>query len=234
VYPSTTTLAASGWKTTESPMVWLLPYLEQQNLFNLIKGQGSSTGPVTNYATGSPVVIKAYQCPSDVTMKTAPATVGSRASYAANGQVFGTIHTAPGTTAVTWPSNGWHGGTRIPTDIPDGVSNTIFWTEKLAYCELPAAGAGGTRWGANGNGSWMAVVGRGPNGSPHLSPNIVPQFNVTNPLKCAWYWPSSSHTGGLIVGMGDGSVRLVNQGISQVVFNIAMVPNDQLPLPSSW
>jgi prepilin-type processing-associated H-X9-DG protein len=62
----------------------------------------------------------------------------------------------------------------------------------------------------------------------------VPQFHVTNSLNCAWYWPSSSHTGGLMVGMGDGSVRLVNQGVSQVVFNIAMVPNDQLPLPGSW
>jgi prepilin-type N-terminal cleavage/methylation domain-containing protein len=223
-YPSTATKASTGL-AVESPLVWLLPYVEQQNLFNQIKAVGTSA----NWAATHNNVIKTYRCPSDVTLK---GTGSGTASYAANGQVFGTIITAPGTTAVTWKS--WNGGTRVPTDIPDGVSNTIFWAEKLAHCALPAAGVGGTNWPGQGGGSHEAVVGRGPNGSPRLSPHIVPQFHVTNSLNCAWYWPSSSHTGGLMVGMGDGSVRLVNQGVSQVVFNIAMVPNDQLPLPGSW
>jgi hypothetical protein len=38
----------------------------------------------------------------------------------------------------------------------------------------------------------------------------------------------------MIVGLGDGSVRSDNQGISQVTFNIAMLPNDGLTLPSDW
>ena len=67
-----------------------------------------------------------------------------------------------------------------------------------------------------------------------LSPNINPQFNVTNSDSCFYYWPSSSHTGALIVGLGDGSVRNISTGISQTTFNIAMVPNDGLPFPSDW
>ena len=33
---------------------------------------------------------------------------------------------------------------------------------------------------------------------------------------------------------GDGHVRNISQGISQNTFNIALVPNDGLPLPSDW
>jgi prepilin-type N-terminal cleavage/methylation domain-containing protein len=221
-YPSTASKATTGL-AVESPLVWLLPYVEQQNLFAAIKLVGTSSGWGSH---GN--VIKTYQCPSDVTMKgIAP---GAATSYAANGQVFGTIQTVPLTTNIIHFA--WTGGTKVPTDIPDGTSNTIFWTEKLTNCTKGAAG--GTRWPGQGAGTYEAVVGRGPVGGPSISPNLVPQFNVTNALSCAWYWPSSGHTSALQVGMGDGSVRLVNQGINASVFNIAMVPNDNLPLPGSW
>jgi prepilin-type N-terminal cleavage/methylation domain-containing protein len=235
-YPSTTP------STFVAPvMVWILPYVEQDNLFQKIKAGGvittsgngpGDTPPGTNWGARSPVGVKIYLCPSDVTLKGASGLPGSQASYAANGQVFGTIATTPGAPAVTWKN--WNGGTKVPRDIPDGVSNTIFWSEKLAFCNLPAAGAsGGTHW-AGGTGNSSPTVGRGANGTVHLSPNIEPQFGITNSLKCAWYWPSSSHTGALIVGLGDGSVRLLNSGISKLTFNVAMVPNDNVPLAKDW
>jgi hypothetical protein len=34
--------------------------------------------------------------------------------------------------------------------------------------------------------------------------------------------------------MGDGSVRAISSSIIQNTFNIALVPNDGLPLPSDW
>jgi prepilin-type N-terminal cleavage/methylation domain-containing protein len=234
-YPSTTpgTLKAA-------PTVWILPYVEQDNLFKQIQAGGvittSGSGPPagTNWASNSPVGIKIYLCPSDVTLKGASGTAGSQASYAANGQVFGTINTTPGAPAVSWKS--YNGGTKIPRDIPDGVSNTIFWSEKLAHCTMVGAGGltGATHW-AGGTGQNCPVVGRKPlTSEPSLSPALQPQFNITNPLKCVWYWPSSSHTGALIVGLGDGSVRLLNSGISQLTFNVAMVPNDNVPLAGDW
>jgi type II secretory pathway pseudopilin PulG len=234
VYPSTVTSTLQA-----PPTVWILPYVEQDNLFQQIKAGGvittSGSGPPagTNWASQSPVGVKIYLCPSDVTLKGASGTAGSQASYAANGQVFGTITTVPLSTAVTWIN--WKGGTRVPRDIPDGASNTIFWSEKLARCtKLGTDGVvGGTHW-AGGEGSSSPTVGRKQNGVPFLSPNLMPQFNITNSLNCVYYQPSSSHTGALIVGLGDGSVRLLNSGISQDTFNRAMVPNDNLPLGGDW
>jgi prepilin-type N-terminal cleavage/methylation domain-containing protein len=237
-YPST----AAG--TLVAPaMVWLLPFIEQDNLFQQIKTTGLSTSgngpadtpPGNNWASNSPVGIKIYLCPSDVTLKGASGLPGSQTSYAANGQVFGTIATAPGVAQIT--SYKWTGGTRVPRDIPDGVSNTIFWSEKLARCTKGAT-AGGTHW-AGGTGSSSPNVGTNSagtvaQGAPGMSPNLVPEFNITNSANCLYYQPSSSHTGALIVGLGDGSVRLLNSGISQLTFNIAMVPNDGNPLPADW
>jgi prepilin-type N-terminal cleavage/methylation domain-containing protein len=219
----------------EPPTIWILPYMEQDNLFNSIATNytGTNNNPPYN-GKNCPVVIKTYQCPSDVTLKAGVANLGAPgpfASYGANGQVFGTI-TPPVVTANPWSTFNWHGGTRVPTDIPDGVSNTIFWTEKLSFCTL--GGTGWTLWSCNGNGARMAAVGASQASKAHLPPNIKPQFNIFNANNCVYDFPSSSHTGGLQVGMGDGSVRLVNSGVSQGTFNLAMVPNEGGTLGPDW
>jgi type II secretory pathway pseudopilin PulG len=216
--------------------MWLLPYIEQQALFNTVTKVGTE-GRINPGGT----IVKTLQCPSDVTLKTGQSALGHPlgyfASYGSNGQVFGTIITTPGTPTVTkWAENG---GTVIPRDIPDGLSNTIFFTEKVAYCANPV---GATEWTDTGTGHLSPLVGNGNSGvgTTGLSPNIQPQFNINNASapNCLYYWPTSSHTGVLIVGLGDGSVRNVSQGISSnktpFTFNIALVPNDGLPLPSDW
>jgi len=38
----------------------------------------------------------------------------------------------------------------------------------------------------------------------------------------------------MLAGLGDGSVRSIPSGISQLTFNLAMIPNDGLPMPSDW
>jgi prepilin-type N-terminal cleavage/methylation domain-containing protein len=231
MYPST---ATTGLKA--SVMVFILPHLEQDNLYQLIQATvtvANPNGVLTTWNGNSPVIIKSFQCPSDVTFKLAGGTPGSNVSYGANAQVFGTIKptvVVSGNPVVTWSS--WKGGTRLPTDIPDGVSNTIFWTEKLANCS-----GTNNRWAGQGGNSTPVVGAPFPNATtaPNgLAPNIVPLFNVTNSNGCVFYQPSSSHTAVLQVGMGDGSVRSVNRGISQTTFNIAMVPNDSLTLPADW
>jgi prepilin-type N-terminal cleavage/methylation domain-containing protein len=231
----------SGSPPKTNAMVFILPYLEQQNLYAQIQAAGNSGA----WNGGSNVFIKTYQCPSDVTLKAAQATgtLESFASYGMNGQVFGTTITKPNFTPPTVMKWSETGGTMIPRDIPDGMSNTIFWVEKLGFCDEPSppgpstlyGQTGGTRWAADGTQIWSPRIGLATGHAPlSFSPNIVPQFNINNPSNCAFIWPSSSHTGALIVALGDGSVRNINQGVSQLTFNIAMVPNDGLTLPSDW
>jgi hypothetical protein len=45
---------------------------------------------------------------------------------------------------------------------------------------------------------------------------------------------TSGHTAVVIVGMGDGSVRNLSQGLSQYSYSLALIPNDGLPLGSDW
>jgi prepilin-type N-terminal cleavage/methylation domain-containing protein len=213
--------------------MWLLPYMEQQALFNTVQKVGTE-GQINPGGT----VVTTLQCPSDVTLNVGMSalnlTSGYFASYGANMQVFGTITTTPGTTTVTSAIE--NGGNRYPASIPDGTSNTIFFTEKVAYCGTPQ---GATEWTDTGIGHLSALIGNSGDGAPNggttaTSPNIKPQFSVNNANSCLYYWPSSSHTGVLIAGLGDGSVRNISQNISQNTFNIALVPNDGLPLPSDW
>ncbi len=234
-YPST---AAAGTMIAP-PTVWILPFMEQQNLFDQVQASYPTTPPfkgIGSWWHKSTVIIKTYQCPSDVTLKRAPTatghTLGSFTSYGANGQVFGTIELAvPNTTTIKkfW----WTGNTQIPRDIPDGQSNTIFWSEKLAYCDGNKL-EGKTDWADNQLGNGMASVGNHLHAPLSWSPGLIPQFNINNPSLCFRWAPSSSHTGALLVGLGDGSVRTINSGISQTTFNIAMVPNDGTTLGTDW
>jgi prepilin-type N-terminal cleavage/methylation domain-containing protein len=234
-YPSTaTTMSVNA-------LIWILPFVEQQNLFAQIEVKGSGA----SWNGGSAVMIKTYQCPSDVTLKagTALSSLQSFASYAVNGQVFGTITTKAGVSPPTVTKFSEAGGTVLPRDIPDGMSNTIFWVEKLGLCTNNATGQCGnghcgTHWAADGTQAYAPRIGYQTSSTFSYSPQLQPQFNINNASSCYWYWPSSSHTGALIVGLGDGSVRNISQGISSIAapytFNIAMVPNDGLPLGSDW
>jgi len=45
---------------------------------------------------------------------------------------------------------------------------------------------------------------------------------------------STPHTGGMIVALGDGSVRVVTRGVSAATWVNACVPNDGVTLGSDW
>ncbi len=258
-YPSATPPGAGA---VGNPFIWLLPFVEQQNLFTQMGYPAAAANPnepmggiwppgtAGPYSTGCPSVIKIYQCPSDATLKEGStlATQGSFASYGANTLVFGTTSITR-QTAGTVASTTWRGNTHIPTDIPDGMSNTIFWTEKLAYCRKNNI-EGGTLWAnifavgtvpsswLNGN-AGLPLVGWAPIQivlSASTPDWMIPisQIGVTNPADCAYSLPSSSHTGVMQVGLGDGSVRQISQSMAQLTFNIAMIPNDGLTLGSDW
>ncbi len=230
----------TGWQT-ECPLTFILPFIEQQNLYHDIRAQGGINpgGGALDYNGKSPVIPPIYFCPSDATRASAPAilpgeTIQSFGGYAVNGHVFGRVTTSVVGGVPVCSNFVWADYKRIPAGIPDGVSNTIFWTDKVAVCSNAVSGKGGTRWAARGKGPWMATIGDVESTGEHLSPTLVPQTGVGNPANCDWFNPSSSHTAGLNVGLGDASVRFISAGIGQLTFNIALVPDDGLVLGSDW
>jgi prepilin-type N-terminal cleavage/methylation domain-containing protein len=213
-----------------STLMWLLPYMEQQALFNTVQKVGTE-GQINPGAT----LVKTFQCPSDATINVGVGALalssGYFASYGANLQVFGTM-TKTGGVNVTSTSE--IGGNKW-ANITDGLSNTIFFTEKVAYCSTPV---GATEWTDTGVGHLCALIGNSGSGAPNaglaaVSPNILPQSGV-NSDNSEYYWPSSCHSGVLLAALGDGSVHVISGSISQTTFNIALVPNDGLTLPADW
>jgi prepilin-type N-terminal cleavage/methylation domain-containing protein len=237
----------------EGGLLWhLLPWIEQGNLYKsawTMKDPFNGIGVLTYSEYGSPAggeddddwdtgatpyaqaqVVKIYRCPSDPTLQEGAQgpwrwTAGS---YATNGQVF--------------QGNRWYTDYgRYPGSISDGTNNTIFFTEKEAVGDGNCPGsrtAGYNYWadwgpdtGSTGlSGSWGVVswlaqpVGIGAN-YPLISPI---------PGRACSSAPSTGHTGGIMVGMGDGSVHLVAQGISAASWWYAMTPHGGEVLGSDW
>jgi len=185
----------------------ILPYIEQDTLLkaSLVNpdpdGRNGANPTYSQWTT--PIqssMVPVYNCPSD------PTTRGDdrgRTTYAANGQIFRHNY--------NWGNVGL---TRFPAAIQDGVSNTIFYTEKLRqtfncsgccnnYCDnfWPD-------WGpqfASGQDCGGIVIG----------PGSIFQTNCKGQVSsCDGNRASSSHLAGIHAAMGDGSVRFVTASIS--------------------
>jgi prepilin-type N-terminal cleavage/methylation domain-containing protein len=229
------------------PQFFLLPFIEQQNLYNAtlcVPGQpqtmrgnfdwavsnnnqpmysalwsdftdvGGSYGP----SYGGP---KVYRCPSDSTYGLiSPTSVNNGyhpslgTSYFANGQVMPTpyVPSVAPTTNLNYPGS-----------ITDGTSNTVFYLEVLAACHHTMH-----QWMVAdelfGGYDWVPDVGVGPSYF-----QIQPTQTACDPNV-----PSTDHTGGIMVAMGDGSVRFVAQGISPATWWYAMTPAGGEVLGPDW
>jgi len=208
-------------QTYGTQMVHLLPFIEQQNLLNA--GFNGTFYSICVPGNGGNVRVKTYVCPSDPSVGYAQ-TVGwsgppnwgqGDCSYAGNFQLFG----------VPLPS--WQGGNTYPASLPDGTSNTIFFAEKYAGCgpNAPSGNLWAWGWDVNASPVYAAAV----TGPQNWQQNPSPWQTNCNPT-----YASSPHTGGMNVGMADGSVRNLAQGMSPTTFWLATSPNDGSPMPSDW
>jgi prepilin-type N-terminal cleavage/methylation domain-containing protein len=212
------------------PHVWLLPYLEQQNIFSLLQGPSSASGAAIP-AAATP--IKTFMCPADITNT----TNSGYTSYVDNAMVFGGPSNlsfyskgVPGVSGPTTSGVSLTGGTQYPADIRDGTSNTIFWTETLAECGNVTIGY---KWYYSKTytvGSWSGFPAVG---YTNRSPNAT--FNPSvNQSTCSPAQANSAHTGVVLAGLGDGSVKSLSTGMSMYTYNLALIPNDGIALPSDW
>jgi hypothetical protein len=145
----------------------------------------------------------------------------ARTSYGINGMLF------------RHNFNWGVGLSSYPRSLQDGTSNTIFFTEKLARQDSAYSFSGDVRsdnywpdWGPIIS-TFDLNVPRGTAAAPQFSP-------PGNPAKSDGGRASTDHTGGIIVGLGDGSVRSVAQGVNPATWWAAMTPADGDLLGSDW
>ena len=122
----------------------------------------------------------------------------------------------------------------IPKSFPDGQSNTIVFAEKYAVCS-GVVHAWADMWDGPQNGQpawcncfyWQNYPEPATNNLP--LPQFQPSVSACNPNAV-----QGPYAGGIMVGLGDGSVRLVNSGVSQQTWSFAVYPDDGQPLGSDW
>jgi prepilin-type N-terminal cleavage/methylation domain-containing protein len=201
---------------------WLLPYVEQQNLFNLSQPvgyyeyglAGNFGGDISQPIADQP--IKMYLCPSDPGNNPAQMWTNGWATgnYVANWQLFAN--------PATWDTSVL---VRMPATFVDGQSNTIIFAEKHSRCSdgfSPLWGHG--NWDYNWMPAFMTWVESGPNVGFQISPL----------QNCDHFRASSFHTGGMNVCMGDASVKFVSQGTSTTTFWYACTPAGGDILGPDW
>jgi prepilin-type N-terminal cleavage/methylation domain-containing protein len=213
-------------------LLTLLPFIEQQNLYNFAVGNNGQGGNTDTWdpSNGSGGVIrttpvKTFQCPSDFTLSNgwSDTQVGGwmGASYGCNHLVFGSVR-AGGNSDCPQFNIG---------NIPDGTSNTIAFTEAYAGCNGNSAGILWAYPGTDWTWQWTPVIANTKQwGGTALQ---VPQNKPTQ-NNCNKAYSQGIHTGQCLVGLMDGSVRGVNTSITQFTWQNALEPADGLVLGSDW
>jgi prepilin-type N-terminal cleavage/methylation domain-containing protein len=230
---------------------WILPFIEQQALFNSALTATPNQYDPTAFPAGANAAasagIKVFICPSDPSItpdghtpnggnQTFGTSTPGAVSYAANAQVFATNFDAN-----FKPGNGGGTGTAvIPKTFQDGTSNTIIFAEKYGDC------GGNTGSGTNGNngGSWWyrnnfpSTYGPYFNARAEAEPYPANTFQVqpspfNDITKCLFYIPSTAHAA-MNVGMGDGSVRAVSTSVTPATFWAASTPAMGDTLGPDW
>jgi prepilin-type N-terminal cleavage/methylation domain-containing protein/prepilin-type processing-associated H-X9-DG protein len=194
----------------------ILPYMEQDNSYKATLRQGDPHGQNGGFLTYSPfwnnlnANVKIYICPSDPSNNGTGGWNSGLLSYSYNAQVF----------PIDW--NGRH---HYPASITDGTSNTIFYTDQYGACTQPwfdwSASIADPSWGQPTGAAAIFQVQPRTTGCPY-------------PGGQSTYVATSPHTGGINVGLGDGSVHFVAQGISPNTWWFAMTPAGGEVLGSDW
>jgi len=262
VFPPDGGLVYPGYPTGNRKKVYgswfahLLPYVEQDNLHKLIVADITASGwnepywdvPPTGGTPGG-IVVEPYnghtwvyqsstggtagqgyhahgiwaegahqarfplmRCPSDPTVDPGELVYGhwGATNYLANYNAF-----AGGGWGV------WVTPARL-AQFKDGTSNTVLYSEGYAWCDRIGRIALYSWFYHNFGLDWYQQANTLMfQDSPHVD-------------LCDNWRAQSAHTGGINVGLADGSVRFVRAGVSQQTWTAALLPRDGQVLGSDW
>ena len=214
---------------------YILPYIEQAPLFKLANGNCMNVGSV---------VVPVYLCPSD------PSVVNA-GIYGGCGAMRGEQIQRDGFASCNYAANVMvfepRGPKALEVAMPDGTSQTVMFSERFRNCSPgPSYGGGCTlpawAWNTilNGGDCWTSpTFGGAQDGLYRLNCNgAQTNYGSTafqagpSPQQCNWYVTQGGHSGSMQVGMGDGSVHGVTQGMSVGTWRILCYPSDgQTPGP---
>jgi len=224
----------------------ILPFIEQDAMYklgywNYPDGSNGGVGTPTYYGgmawsnmwnqTQSPTVPKIYLSPSDPTSAKATWS-NATTSYLANAMAFG---------GGKFPQ--YHQSSIMPATFTDGTSQTIFFAEGYGYVGSIGAPSGATFWRP----WWRETLslwtddGVTHRWTDQWSPNYTADLSYNPPFQTQpaqdqvlWYLPQALSSAGISVGMGDGSTRVVNSGVSTTTWYAANTPASNDILGTDW
>jgi prepilin-type N-terminal cleavage/methylation domain-containing protein len=240
----------------------LLPHIEQGDLYRSALGPVAlTTGPITMYWPGNNNVysqrVAIFLCPSDP-------SVEAGGVVTINGYSFGSLCYGGNALVNTQSDFSRYPPKTITpqgkvrfSDITDGTSQTILNAEKYARCTntymAPAFRDGGTAWAYTTSFlfAWqpppMVLPGKAFQPGfciPALAllgaPDAIGEgsrFQVQpTPFlgKCDPTRAATAHSGGMLVGMVDGSVRPLSPSMSGATWWAAVTPSGGEVLGSDW
>ena len=221
---------AAMWNFAGSAQFYILSYIEQGNL-----AQIANKGTTDNFWAvyiGYPV--KAYLNPSD------PTTPPS--GMFADGGNYGVTGYAANYQALGWYFKKSNTKTVNLTSITDGTSNTIFFGEKTTVCvnkNYPDTAIQGDAnyyniwaYGRTSWKEWNPVFGYQITGAASKF-QVTPVANGAA-ANCDPRLASAPRSAGLLVGLGDGSCRLVTASVDPNTWWYACTPDQGEVMGSDW
>jgi prepilin-type N-terminal cleavage/methylation domain-containing protein len=226
----------------------ILPYLEQNNLYNM-----------TDFNAFRSQTVKLYFCPSRRKPTTRLSSSTGAQLNALNDYAIPLWGAAGGgINQQCWglPSNSVYdvrhdscifvrpvnGQTGRPVDVTDGLTNTMMFGEKFVdvtrytppAADIDPAEQGATpQSGFTDNGYWGGITSWGTTRCTQATPKKDSRYPAS-PTNLAWWQMfGGPHPGGLSVALGDGSVRSVSWSIPGAVFQLIARKNDGISVDAS-